>query len=740
MKKLSFLLSLFISALPSFGNTVIYNPIYTDGNYGYRVISGDTFINNSTIANNGNYGIYSIGNSTITNNGTISNDGTYGLIVYDNSNLVQNSSTGVIDNKGNYGFYGRNSTDLKNLGIIKNKGSYGFFLDSGSSGINDGIIENSGNSGAAIYSSKFINNGSIKNGGSYGIYLSNGSSGINYGSVKNKGNIGVYVSNSSTFINHGEIISGGPIAILLGTNDSLLTLGTASNIVGSVEGNKGTNTLYLVDSSKENPKLTSDGKINFNLKNFSNITVNDGTWHLQNNSILTPPSKSNIHSGEFNLPPFPTSDTHGTFIIDNGVNLTFQIGINDKSTSTLVANNLINNGTITEKPLDSIYITNSDNIRVPILYVNPNELESTSLGNIQMVNIAKDWSGKYEFKDGILYLILDRNNENPIKSDQETSFLGGYYTSIFDYPQNNIPFINNSKLREKNYSWNRENFNEKTQYIDIISSYGKYSNGTFNPDYSYSSYGIEGITVYPINKNLHWSLGYGYVGNDVKYKNLYSTDEFINNFSLLTSVTHSKNNFISTFQAGIGYSDHSLKRKVEDRDDENIIKLIRGDYKSILGSLGGEFGYSYSYDENILVYPYVGLDYVWDKKDNYKEKQDFNNTGGLYSMDISSSLLSTPISKIGLKTKFNTSGYNISADFSWNHRFNDYESYGSYFNFKPDVKFDINGLKVGKDSAVIALDINKELKNNTKVNLGLYSSLSEKSFDASISLGLAYSF
>ncbi|WP_297598983.1 autotransporter domain-containing protein [uncultured Cetobacterium sp.] len=720
-------------------DTFINSPINTDGDYGYRIQTGENVVNNSIISNNGNYGLYGITPGNVTNSGTIQNKGNYGLIVYNTSNKVLNASDGIISNQGDYGFYGQNSKNLVNDGTIENGGNFGFYLDNGSVGVNNGLIKNLKNYGVRVYNSVFTNNknGVIQNNGNYGLYLTNNSIATNYGTIKNSGNYSVYVSNTSSFTNHGTIQNNG-YAIYLGGNDSLLTLGTSSNISGIVEGNKGTNTLVLVESDLNNKQV---GKINFPVNNFSNIDIQSGTWVVSENITLTPPTNSGIGRGEFNPPPF--KDAEGTLIIDSGKSLTLQIGINTFSTSTIVAKDIINNGTIIEKPLDSVYVTNNNFIKVPVIYIDSmTAVENKDIKDVSIVNIAAGWRGHYIVENNILYLVLDKSpviTPGYIPPDHLTEHLGGFAESIYFYPRNNIPFLNNQKIKEQQYSWNRTHAKTSTQYAELLSSYGNYNNDSSNPKYSYKSFGVVGGSITPINEYLQWGIGYGYIADRLDYKDNLSSDENINSFYIAPSISYHKQNFVTTFQGTFGYNKHELTRNITDRDDFNLEKSIDANFNSYVSSIGGEIGKNYTF-KNYSFYPYIGADYVWDKRDSYTENQSYNGIGSHYAMHINSSTLSTPVSRVGIKGEYLWDNYTFNANLSWYHRFKDYKNYDGYFTFAPDVPMTLQGLSSKKDSALINLNVKKKLRDAMDINFGIYSLFNSDEYNISASLGLEYKF
>jgi len=405
-----------------------FGTIKNNGDYGIDV-SGDSVVVNGKggeIFNDGSFGIRLIDGEKVSNFGKIENEGEYGISAYSTKEAV-NEKSGIISNNGNTGFYIHNSVGT-NDGTISNSGNYGFTVDANSKGINNGIIANKGKFGVSVYNSTFINSaaGEIKNGSSYGLAIQNGGHGENYGIIANKGNVGVSVSNSSSFANHGTIEQEGKIAILMGTGSNILELGTASKIKGIVEGNKGTDTLILSETPSTDKPLTN-GTIDFTIQNFSNIAVKSGIWNLNNDLTLVVPDKFRENPSSVSRPSISKEKLGGTFIVDSDVKLTLNIQVSDLLTPTLSTGKLINNGTINEKPVDSLYVTNDTVIKIPTVYIK--DSINSNIGKIDVTNVADGWLGNYEYdkENGILYLVLNKKPDNPAPSND---IVGGLTLSI----------------------------------------------------------------------------------------------------------------------------------------------------------------------------------------------------------------------------------------------------------------------------------------------------------------------
>lgn len=719
-----------------------FGTISNNGDYGIDV-SGDSVIVNGKggeISNNGSFGIRLIDGEKVSNLGKINNKGEYGITAYSTKEAI-NEKSGIISNDGNTGFYIHNSTGT-NDGTISNSGNYGFTIDSDSKGVNNGIIANKGKFGVAVYNSIFINSaaGEIKNGSSYGLAIQNGGYGENYGIIANKGNVGVSVSNSSSFVNHGTIEQEGEIAILMGNGNNTLELGTASKIKGIVEGNKGTDTLILSETPSTEKPLTN-GTVDFTIQNFSNIAIKSGTWNLNKDMVLVVPDKFRNNPSSVSMPPISKEKLDGTFIINSGIKLTLNIQVSDLLTPTLSTGRLINNGTINERPVDSLYVTNDTVIKIPTIYIKDNN--NSSIGKIDVTNVAEGWLGNYEYdkENGILYLILNKKSDNPAP---DNNIVGGFYDSVYNYPKSNIHEINNMEARERNYSLNREfNFNPNlnVQSAELITSYGKYYGNSYHPAYSYRSYGFNGQSIFPWN-NFTFGLNYGYIGSKADFKDKGSSTENIDSFTLIGSISYLQNNWLNIFQTGLGYSRHDLKRRILDREDNYNKREIDGKFNSFLTSFGWETGYILSgNNKKNYVYPYAGLDYIWNKDQGYNEKQDTIADEDNYALNVKKNTSPSLISKAGVKYKYNISKYwNINGDFTWYHSSKKPRNTHADFIFKPDVHYTIPALKVSKDTEVININASYTTKTLLEYNIGLHGLINRNHFESSLSLGIKYTF
>lgn len=762
-----------------YNNGVIQNNDST----GIQALKNSTVYNKKTISNKGDYGIEGEGALNITNNlhGVISNGGSVGIGLY-NGNIIKNS--GMIMNKGSYGIEGDNvvsvtnedsgfinnyngygikivnGQNITNKGVIENKGNYGIYADHVNEVLNNegAIIKNTGEYGIYLENSKIINKGIVSNGNNYGVYVKNSnfenstsgiienkgnygvvidgkSYGVNYGTIANEGDYGVQVENSGTFINHGTISQKGETAILLGEGDNILELGTDSKIKGVIEGSRGTDTLILSETSTS----SETAKIDYKIKNFSNIAVQSGEWTLDTDLLLSVPDKYKDKNTTFSQPPLPINEMSGTFKIEKNRNLVMNIEVSDLLTPTISTGTLINEGTIIKRPIDSMYVTNDKKILVPTIYIK--DAKNSNIGDIKIVNVAEGWDGKYNFDQdkGIVYLVLNKLDESILGKD----IVGGFYESIYNYPKSNVHQLNNLKSREKNYNFNRESSINKVypkNNFQLIGSHGKYYGSSWHPAYSYNSYGVNGQSSFPISDKLILGLNYDYIGSRVDYKDMANSKENINSFIVVGSISYLNNNWLNTLQGGAGYSRHDLKRYILDREDNFNKREIKGDYSSYLYSIGWETGYILGTNKKYL-YPFIGVDYVWNKDNSYREKQLINSDEDDYSLNVRKSIESSAIFKTGLKFNYSfTEKFRINGDLQWQHREKNYKDNEANFIFKPDVHYTIPTLKTSKDIQSLNLTTTYKTDSLTEYSLALDSVINKKYVDTSVSIGVKYRF
>ncbi|WP_294706816.1 autotransporter domain-containing protein [uncultured Fusobacterium sp.] len=718
---------------------IINNPnaiISNSGDVGIGLYDGNTITNRGRIENKGVHGIEGDNIVSVTNedSGFINNYNDYGIKVVNGQKII---NKGVIENIGNYGIRADHVTDVSNNegAIIKNTGKYGIYLENSKS-TNKGIISNGNNYGVYVKNSNFENStsGKIENKGDYGVVIDEKSYGVNYGTIANEGDIGVQVENSGTFVNHGTISQKGKISILLGEGDNTLELGTDSKIKGVIEGNRGTDTLILSESP-----TSKTSKIDYQIKNFSNIAVKSGTWTLDNNLVLAVPDKYKDKNTAFSQPPFPINEMNGNFKIEKNRNLIMNIEISDLLTPTISTGTLLNEGTIIKRPIDSMYVTNDKQILIPTIYIK--NVKNSNIGNIKIVNVAEGWEGKYNFdkNNGIIYLILNKLDESIINKN----IVGGFYESIYNYPKSNIHQLNNLKVREKNYNFSREHIINKDYSendFQLIGSHGKYYGSSWHPAYSYNSYGVNGESNFFINNNMVLGLNYDYIGSRVDYKDMANSKENIDSFILVGNLTYLNNNWLNTLQGGAGYSRHELKRYILDREDNFNKREIKGNYGSNLYSIGWESGYILGKDKKYL-YPFVGIDYVWNRDNSYKEKQLINSDEDDYSLNIRKNKESSAIFKSGLKfSYFIIENININGDLQWLHREKNYRDNDANFIFKPNVHYTIPALKTSKDIQTLNLTTTYKSRFLTEYSLSLDSIINKKYIDTSVSIGIKYRF
>ena len=690
--------------------------VKNDGSFGIYISKGSFGENYGVIKNKENYGAVSTASSFLINHkgGIINNTKNYGIYAGISSKVINN---GLINNNGIYGVYSDFSNIINN-GIIKNNNNYGFYVTDKGEGSNNGLINNNGEYG--VYcddNGTFTNNikGIISNTKDIGMYIGSSSTGINNGTIENNGEYGVKLHNS-TFINNGTINNNGKISIYMNGNLSSLTLEPYSDIHGIVKASSNINNA-TINLKNTNNSINPNGKINFQLNNFSTINVLSGNWNISKDVNLISPNliKSNFFHKAI-------SNCNGTLIINPGINITISSIYNLRSNATISTGSFINNGTIIGKPQDITYVTNKKEVLIPAIFTKG---KNNKIGQVKIENLPIGWNGSYIYKNNNLYFKLDKFTSNP------NSLLGGYKTTIEKYPLNNLPYLDTLNFRNKIYSWNKNNVNKDSNYFQLLGGYG--NNNNTNPKYDYYSYGFLGNIINSYNKYIHYSLGYGYLNNKINYKNSNSSNENIDNVFISTSQTYS-NKYFATLQESLTYSHHNLNRYIIDRDKNNSKELLSSNFNQFILTLGGETGYKFKINNNNNFYPYIAFNNYFIDNENYSEQ------GDSYALHLNNQNYSYPVLKTGFKLSHSYTGYNLVENFYYNYACNNRKHRDAYFKFNNKVIYYLQPINQNKSGIGLSLSLEKHIKKNITLDVGIASNFSEKSIDLTGGLQLTYLF
>lgn len=417
------------------------------------------------------------------------------------------------------------------------------------------------------------------------------------------------------------------------------------------------------------------------------------------------------------------------------------------------------------------------------------KVESIAKGEIS------GWSSWHEYNPvtGDVTLILERipvNPEDPIgpikpeiPDKGKLGLQGGYAESINSYTQSNVDIINTMYIKNQGYNYVRkiafmpkahnvsnqqiiypkyisdkgreynlgkENIlspiveivevengerSNNLQMVEIFGDYGKYT-GNSSSEFNYDTWGITGGTFHRFSDQWISGLTYGYAKSNVDYKTGEGGREKIDTIGLNLFLAYEKNNWLSISSMGYSWNKHDLSRKIYDRDSGILgkwpIQTMTADFDSHLLSAGAELGYRYLIDEKSYLYPYIGLDYIWYTRENYKEN------GDSYALKIDESKLNTFVSKVGVMYEKSWEKIGVFIDIGWLHYLDNFESFnGKFYNENTSV-YKIEGLDVGKDNGYVTVGAEYNLTKEVVLGINYTGGFRDKEISNIIGLNIKY--
>lgn len=197
----------------------------------------------------------------------------YGLLLQGDQGHIALNDGSTVDTSGSQahaiGLYGQN-------GVVTLSGDASITTHgNAASGVN---LRGSGNSLILTGNSQIRTTGTAAN----AVHLSGGSNAVtNDGTLSSAAAPTILGDNNAanvdTILNRGRVYGGGGTAIDLQDGNDQLTLGTGSQITGTIDGGAGTDTLTLTGTG-------SDANV---FAHFESLIVNDQSWSLSGNSTFT---------------------------------------------------------------------------------------------------------------------------------------------------------------------------------------------------------------------------------------------------------------------------------------------------------------------------------------------------------------------------------------------------------------------------------------------------------------------
>ncbi|MEG0729907.1 MAG: autotransporter outer membrane beta-barrel domain-containing protein, partial [Cetobacterium sp.] len=208
-----------------------------------------------------------------------------------------------------------------------------------------------------------------------------------------------------------------------------------------------------------------------------------------------------------------------------------------------------------------------------------------------------------------------------------------------------------------------------------------------------------------------------------------ASNEDVDTVGITGFVSYVKDSWLVTGQLGYSWNDHDLTRNIFDRDINTQVGT-NASFDSHMITLGAEVGYNYVYENDLNVYPYVGLDYMWYTRDSYKEGGDQN-----FALDVSKSDLNTFVSKLGVMLDKSWDQYGMFLDLGWRHYFDDPSSTTASFS---TASYDIAGLDIGKDVGYVKVGATYDVTPQMDVGIDYTGSFRDGEIGNRVGLNLSY--
>jgi hypothetical protein len=778
-------------------NSTVYNSgiITNDGNYGMVAIDGGIAVNeNGTIGNYKNGGMVASGTESVAvNNGIIqnlANDGmvsTKGASIYNNSTINNAGDVGMFIDTDSYGYNDGTINNQGNTGVFVN----GYFLNRGTiDPVNEkgevptyAVVAGNGN-GRVI----FINPGAdvhnpIPNSSAI-LMNTDGMDVLQFG-AENEGAQAVLNSDTKYF---NYLLGSGWLRSTMSSGNQTTKADdeyTAVENTWTLNGNHiflgGTS---LADEHSELANAIQTNKENVldtNIVMGANSSVTFVMGRNKNNDLTSPMVLAKSYD--------TTNGTHNHVVLDdafitNSNEIVFRVG---KVTSN-IGNWSIPSG-------ERVIYTDAEGIDNNIA------TRTASLG--------AGWTPHHEIdSEGNLYLVYVRDNvpgsdtDNGSISGDDSSSGGdssnsgsdstsggssnetnsipytpnnpapGGYGEAQSYPHTNLDVINSRNILNRGYLLAKrlmfarpkatgERY-ENYVFAELFGDWGDYTGA--GARFSYQTSGVTIGNFHRFESNPEWMAGvtYGYAHSKANFKRYKGSNEKINTLGLNAFLTWSRDNWIVTGTVGYSWSGHDLKRKFADYDSPLILGLsgvnsiarqASKKFDSNGFSTGFELGYNYRVNSNFTIYPYLGFDYIFNKRDGYTENADGMAgisaiTGDLYTskytLQVNKNDYNTGVAKLGVITEWLIRKWAFSFDVAYSYYTSKYDCItGSYVDAADrgeKVVFHSSKLDVGKQVGSVTASANYKITEDWIVGAEFTGYYRKKQAGNLVGANLTYRF
>ena len=324
-----------------------------------------------------------------------------GIAIYNpNGDYIQNTGTIILAGRNQAGIYYENeNTGIINTGeiVVSGNGNIAFEVSTEKNkivkSVGNVLIDKDAIGGIAAYArlsiKEAVNDGTIKIEGvnSAGLVGLDETTLINNGNinVNNVDSYGIQAVNDATVINRGNVSNTAKngVAIYMGVEESNIYMDNESTIIGDVYSAGGVGTFHGTNENESEDVH----KIGYDIVNFSHLNLKNGNFEIIRDNVLIAPQKNVLLKDHSN-----TEDYTGSLFIKGMSVLVMEVGVNARLTSTIHADSLKIEGNLKYKPLDQVYITEKDVVKIINIYTN-NEIEGVTDENIEVIDVISGWSG-----------------------------------------------------------------------------------------------------------------------------------------------------------------------------------------------------------------------------------------------------------------------------------------------------------------------------------------------------------
>lgn len=255
----------------------------------------------------------------------------------------------------------------------------------------------------------------------------------------------------------------------------------------------------------------------------------------------------------------------------------------------------------------------------------------------------------------------------------------------------------------------------------------------FDTDY----YGGIGYFEHDFNNNLKGGLGFAYMNNSTKFKDIDKSKGSIDSYRPFAYINYETGQWRFDLAAGVAQHKVDNKRKYSFNDTRYLAKA-KYDADEISGHLN--IGYKMVLPDDYIVQPMIGAYAANLKTDSYKETGN-----GPMNMNVKSDDYNSFKSMLGVKFSKeyaldNGGSFTPELHVRWYHEMGDTQGGVSAYFLAQEQLFNTSGIETPKDIGDIALRMTTKTGTNFDLFAEAYYQFGDKFYNTGGTLGLQYNF